>query len=73
MDYVYDFGDEWRHRIRVEQVGPGDPEAGYPRCLSGRSAAPREDSHGFEDDDEPFDVAVLNNRLSAFAARRRRR
>jgi hypothetical protein len=76
FDYVYDFGDEWRHRIRVEQVGPGDPGAGYPRCLSGRSAAPQEDSYGFadeDDDDEPFDVVVLNDRLSAFAARRRRR
>ena len=74
FEYLYDFGDEWRHRIRVEDVGPGNPEVGYPRCLTGRSAAPQEDSDGYDDeDDEPFDVDILNDRLAAFAARRGRR
>ena len=73
FEYLYDFGDEGRHRIRVEDVGPGHPEVGYPRCLTGRSAAPR-DSDGYDDeDDEPFDVDILNDRLAAFAARRGRR
>jgi Plasmid pRiA4b ORF-3-like protein len=39
--YVYDFGDNWRHRIEVEKVAPLDPAVTYPRCTGGRRAAPR--------------------------------
>jgi hypothetical protein len=38
--YVYDFGDDWRHRIDVEKVLPLDPGVTYPRCTGGRRAAP---------------------------------
>jgi Plasmid pRiA4b ORF-3-like protein len=38
--YVYDFGDNWRHRIEVEKVVPLDPGVTYPRCTGGRRAAP---------------------------------
>ena len=38
--YVYDFGDDWRHRIEVEKVVPLDPGVTYPRCTGGRRAAP---------------------------------
>jgi Plasmid pRiA4b ORF-3-like protein len=38
--YVYDFGDDWRHRIEVEKVVPLDPGVTYPRCMGGRRAAP---------------------------------
>jgi hypothetical protein len=38
--YVYDFGDDWRHRIEVEKVLPPDAGARYPRCTGGRRAAP---------------------------------
>jgi len=38
--YVYDFGDDWRHRIDVEKVMPLDPGVTYPRCTGGRRAAP---------------------------------
>lgn len=46
FSYVYDFGDNWQHRIVVEQVLP--PEAGthYPRCTGGRRACPPEDVGG---------------------------
>jgi hypothetical protein len=37
---VYDFGDDWRHRIEVEKVLPLDAGAQYPRCTGGRRAAP---------------------------------
>ncbi len=46
MTYVYDFGDDWRHKIEVEDIGPGEPGATYPRCLTGRRAAPPEDCGG---------------------------
>jgi hypothetical protein len=38
--YVYDFGDDWRHRIEVEKVVPLDAGVTYPRCTGGRRAAP---------------------------------
>jgi hypothetical protein len=38
--YVYDFGDDWRHRIEVEKIMPLDPDVTYPRCTGGRRAAP---------------------------------
>ena len=38
--YVYDFGDNWQHRIEVEKVVPLDPGVKYPRCTGGRRAAP---------------------------------
>ena len=38
--YVYDFGDDWRHRIEVEKIMPLDSGATYPRCTGGRRAAP---------------------------------
>jgi hypothetical protein len=44
--YVYDFGDDWRHTIQLEQripVGPGDSR---PRCIAGRRAGPPEDCGG---------------------------
>lgn len=48
--YTYDFGDDWRHTIRVSKVhDPGDledEEVITPRCLSGQRAAPPEDCGG---------------------------
>jgi Plasmid pRiA4b ORF-3-like protein len=38
--YVYDFGDDWRHRIEVEKIVPLDRGVAYPRCTGGRRAAP---------------------------------
>ena len=37
FEYLYDFGDEWVHRIRVEQVGPGDTGGRLP-AVSDRAA-----------------------------------
>ncbi|HEY5878975.1 MAG TPA: plasmid pRiA4b ORF-3 family protein [Nakamurella sp.] len=78
FEYLYDFGDRWVHRIRVEEVGPGDPDVGYPRCLAGRRPGPA--AHGYEDpeemwaeDHEDFDVDELNDRLDRHARRKRRR
>src|SRR6266700_8269774 len=38
--YVYDFGDDWRHRIEVVKIMPLAPAVTYPRCTAGRRAAP---------------------------------
>ncbi len=43
--YVYDFGDDWEHKIKVEKVGP--PEAcTTPIYLGGANACPPEDVGG---------------------------
>ena len=44
--YVYDFGDDWRHSIRVESVRDGDPDTDYPVFVEGERRAPREDVGG---------------------------
>jgi hypothetical protein len=43
--YVYDFGDNWGHEIRVEKVM--DAEGTFaPRCVAGERACPPEDCGG---------------------------
>lgn len=46
IDYVYDFGDYWEHRITVTDVRPGDPQLSYPRYIGGEGAGPPEDCGG---------------------------
>src|SRR5688500_17775274 len=40
VDYLYDFGDGWDHRLTVEKVLAPEPDVRYPRCVSGRRACP---------------------------------
>lgn len=44
--YTYDFGDDWRHTIVVEEVVAADPMADYPRLIGGARRAPPEDVGG---------------------------
>ncbi len=44
--YEYDFGDDWIHEIRVEEVLEIDPKKTYPICTGGKNAAPPEDCGG---------------------------
>ena len=46
LDYTYDFGDSWEHRLTLTDVRPGDPEVEYPRYIAGERAAPPEDCGG---------------------------
>jgi prevent-host-death family protein len=46
LRYVYDLGDDWRHDILVETVGPAEAGARYPRCVAGAGAGPPEDVGG---------------------------
>jgi hypothetical protein len=45
INYVYDFGDYWRHKIELEKIIE-DYEFGYPMILAGASACPPEDVGG---------------------------
>ena len=44
--YQYDFGDDWQHDLRVEQIVPVEPGRTYPVCIGGARAAPPEDCGG---------------------------
>jgi hypothetical protein len=46
IKYVYDFGDDWVHRVIVEKVELADPDIGYPACIGGRKACPPLDRGG---------------------------
>ena len=44
--YTYDFGDDWRHSIVIEEVLPADRATDYPRFVDGARRAPPEDVGG---------------------------
>lgn len=44
--YTYDFGDDWRHRIQVEDILPADTPLKKAQCIAGEGACPPEDVGG---------------------------
>lgn len=46
VEYVYDFGDNWRHTLSVEKIVTPKVGVRYPRCVAGRRACPPEDVGG---------------------------
>jgi hypothetical protein len=46
IDYLYDMGDSWEHRLTVSKVRQGEPGACYPRLVGGEWAGPPEDCGG---------------------------
>ena len=44
--YDYDFGELWRHDLRVEQILAAEAGGRYPRCIGGRRAGPPEECGG---------------------------
>lgn len=46
IDYLYDFGDSWEHRLTVTDVRTGSSEASYPCYVGGERNAPPEDCGG---------------------------
>ena len=57
--YTYDYGDNWRHDVIVEEIRDGDPDMEYPAFVDGARRCPPEDvggPHGFMD----FLEAVLD-------------
>jgi hypothetical protein len=45
FEYLYDFGDDWWHRIRIEKVEEADP-ASLPAMVDGVRSGPPEDCGG---------------------------
>jgi hypothetical protein len=58
IDYLYDFGDSWEHRLTVSAIRPGDPATPYPRYVGGEWNAPPDDCGG---------LPGFYNALDAFA------
>lgn len=44
LRYVYDYGDDWHLRLRLEKTLPSEPATPPAVCVDGRRAAPPEDS-----------------------------
>ena len=44
--HIYDFGDGWRHTIKLEKILPRERGKRYPVCIAGDRACPPEDSGG---------------------------
>jgi hypothetical protein len=62
--YEYDYIDEWKLEIHLEQTLPLDPKGNYPFCIGGKRAGPPEDCGGprafmaWEDKFPPYSVAL---------------
>jgi Plasmid pRiA4b ORF-3-like protein len=56
IDYVYDIGDNWEHRIIVEKLRTAEPGELYPQFLGGERRCPPEDCGGI-----PGYYEFLNN------------
>lgn len=46
VDYEYDFGDEWEHKVLLQEIVFSERSASYPQCTGGERACPPEDCGG---------------------------
>jgi Plasmid pRiA4b ORF-3-like protein len=46
IEYIYDFGDYWEHRLTVTDVRAGQSGVSYPRYIGGEQNGPPEDCGG---------------------------
>lgn len=46
FEYIYDFGDNWQHTVKLEALAPPEPLTTYPRLLSAQGQCPPEDVGG---------------------------
>ncbi|HEU5417326.1 MAG TPA: plasmid pRiA4b ORF-3 family protein [Streptosporangiaceae bacterium] len=44
--YLYDFGDDWKHTIKLEAIAPRPSSAPRATCITGRREGPPEDCGG---------------------------
>jgi hypothetical protein len=58
MTYVYDFGDDWIHRLILTNVRPGEAGIGYPRYVAGERDCPPEDCGGIAGFYEKLEIAA---------------
>jgi hypothetical protein len=58
MSYVYDFGDEWTHRLVLTNIRAGEPGVEYPRYVAGERDGPPEDCGGIPGFYEKLEIAA---------------
>lgn len=58
IDYIYDFGDCWEHKLTVANVRAGDPSLSYPRYVAGERNGPPEDCGGIPGFYDALDAAA---------------
>jgi hypothetical protein len=58
IDYLYDFGDCWEHRLTLTNIRSGDPALFYPRYIAGERNAPPEDCGGIPGFYQTLDAAA---------------
>ena len=46
MIYTYDFGDDWRHTVQLEEILHYEKGSKYPTCIAGERNGPPEDCGG---------------------------
>jgi hypothetical protein len=46
--YEYDFGDNWKHQIRLKQILPAPEQSVLPLCIGGSRCAPPEECGGIQ-------------------------
>jgi hypothetical protein len=56
LNYEYDFGDGWQHRVELEEILPAGKGIEYPRCVDGRRACPPEDCGSYPGYDDLLKV-----------------
>lgn len=44
--YVYDFGDDWEHKVKIEKTCEAAPGVAYPRLVEAKGRCPPEDAGG---------------------------
>lgn len=66
--YIYDFGDYWEHKVKLEKVVNKNELSGnlsYPAVIKGKGDAPLEDS-ARQEQYASFDLGKINQRLKSF-------
>jgi hypothetical protein len=61
IDYLYDFGDSWEHRLTVTGIRAGEPSLSYPRYSGGERNVPPEDCGGLPGFYETLEAAADPN------------
>ena len=46
FDYIYDFGDQWQHTVKIVKPMPAAPGVAYPLLIDAAGRCPLEDSGG---------------------------